>query len=493
MELGLFGKLPSHGDFLRRRASDAFVDAWDAWLQACMAASRTALGERWLGIYLTSPAWRFACAAGTCGPSPFLGMMVPSVDRVGRYFPLTLVAELPPDVSLITAARESAAFFESAEQLVIDTLAAEPVDFDGFDQRLIDLAADLDMVGQAPPLMLDLAASAVLDGNPTAPWQMPIGAPGHVGTALEQVFLQRLAAVYAPLGLWWTDGSSLVEPSCLIVKGLPSPEAFGAMLDGAWAQHRWRSLPVFVETATREVDTIVEGVPWTYHSAALTDVGLVRQINEDALVERPEVGIWAVADGLGGHSDGEVASRMVCDALADFTPQSDFDATVDAACARLQQVNQHLFRSASDPLSTRHSASTVVVLLVRGAESAVLWAGDSRAYRWREGELDQLTRDHSLAEEHANKGRSESNAVTRAVGVEPELMIDRRQDEVRPGDRFLLCSDGLTRTVPVDGLRTWMGHEDLRAAVDGLVRAALDAGAPDNVSVVVAEARVDRE
>ena len=96
MEVGFFGKLPSHGDFLRRRASDAFVDAWDAWLRECLAASREALGERWLDVYLTSPAWRFVCAAGTCGPAPVIGLMVPSVDRVGRYFPLTLVAEAAP-------------------------------------------------------------------------------------------------------------------------------------------------------------------------------------------------------------------------------------------------------------------------------------------------------------------------------------------------------------------------------------------------------------
>ena len=104
MHVGLFGKLPSHGDFLRRRTSDEFVDAWDAWLRECLAESRTALGDRWLDIYLTSPAWRFVCAAGACGPVPVIGLMVPSVDRVGRFFPLTLVAELPDDVSVVAAA-----------------------------------------------------------------------------------------------------------------------------------------------------------------------------------------------------------------------------------------------------------------------------------------------------------------------------------------------------------------------------------------------------
>ena len=109
MDIGLFGKLPSHGDFLRRRVSDAFVDAWDAWLRECLAESRSALGERWIDVYLTSPAWRFVCERGVCGPAPVVGLMVPSVDRVGRFFPLTLVAELPDDINLIAAATGSSA------------------------------------------------------------------------------------------------------------------------------------------------------------------------------------------------------------------------------------------------------------------------------------------------------------------------------------------------------------------------------------------------
>src|SRR5262245_57724984 len=115
MEAGFYGKLPSHGDFVRRRVPDAFVDAWDDWLRECLAASRNALGDRWLDVYLTSPAWRFVCASGACGPSTMLGLMAPSVDRVGRYFPLTIVAELPQYVSLIAAATEAESFFDRAE------------------------------------------------------------------------------------------------------------------------------------------------------------------------------------------------------------------------------------------------------------------------------------------------------------------------------------------------------------------------------------------
>lgn len=127
------------------------------------------------------------------------------------------------------------------------------------------------------------------------------------------------------------------------------------------------------------------------------------------------------------------------------------------------------------------------MLLLRGARSAVLWAGDSRVYRWRGGTLEQLTRDHSLAELEGT-GALESSVITRAVGVEPDLELDVHRDAILPDDRFLLCSDGLTRVLSIEEISSWLENPDLRAAVDGLIQATLDAGAPDNVTVLIAEA-----
>lgn len=490
MQVGLYGKLPSHGDFLRRRVSDAFVDAWDAWLRECLVASRSALGERWLDVYLTSPAWRFVCAPGTCGPVPVVGLMAPSVDRVGRYFPLTLVSELPAYVSLVAATTAAASFFDRAERLVIETLAAEHVDFESFDERVITLGEELGSVSIPPRVVLDPAAAALLNGDaPT--WQIPIGSSEQLATVFEQLLSLRLSTMYHPLVLWWTEGSALVDPSCLITKGLPHPGTFVALLDGLWAEHQWRSIPAHVERDPTLEDTVIDDpMPLRFRSAAATDIGRARGNNEDGFVERPEIGLWAVADGLGGHSDGEIASRMVCDALADFEPDRSFEDTVEAASQRMQQVNDHLLRTAARSLLADRSGSTVVVLLVRGLSSAVLWAGDSRVYRWRAGQLEQLSRDHSLAELEGSVGGGESNVITRAVGVQPALTLDLYRDTVRADDRFLLCSDGLTRVVPEAQIRAWMETKDIRVAIDGLIKATLDAGAPDNVTVLIVEAYV---
>jgi type VI secretion system protein ImpM len=485
-QVGFYGKLPSHGDFLRRRVSDAFVAVWDPWLQECIAASRSILGERWLDIYLTSPAWRFACAPGTFADAPVVGLMVPSVDRVGRYFYLTIVAELPNYMSVVAAAAEFTTFFDSAAALVIETLAADDVDFERFDEGVTRLGDELEVLCSRRQT-IDPCAAAIVNEPTDEGWQIPIGSPPALAPVFVELLAHRLAALYNPLGMWWTDGSAVVEPSCLIAKGLPDPGSFAALLDGSWTSHNWRSVPA--PSAESTGDTLVEDSnPPRFRSASASDVGRVRPINQDSLLERTEVGLWAVADGLGGHSHGEVASRMVCDALADFVPESGFEQMIEDAVARLHQVNDHLVRAAARSHNAVLSGSTVAALMARGTRCAVLWAGDSRVYRMRSGRLEQLTRDHSLVAESEGLTSAPSNIVTRAIGGEATLTVDVQRERVSAGDRFLLCSDGLTRMVPEAEIQRWMEDDDIQAAVEGLIAATLSAGAPDNVTVLIVEA-----
>ena len=488
MEVGFYGKLPSHGDFLRRRASEGFVRAWDAWLQEGLSASRASLGDQWLDVYLTSPAWRFACAAGVAGPTTVAGVIAPSVDRVGRYFPVTVVAELPPDVDVLSLAVDAAVFFDAAEQVVIETLETEDVDLEVFDLRVSRLGEELEVARWANPVTLDQAAAGVLSEGQPSGWQLPLGALDHLPSVLAQLLSRRLGELYAPLSVWWTGGSEAVEPSCLLGRGLPSPETFAALLDGAWSRHKWQVVPARVTARAAEPLVPLEAIPATFHmrSEAATDVGRIRSVNQDAFLERPAAGLWVVADGLGGHSDGELASRMVCDSLAEMAPAASLDDMAAGVAEQLQAVNEHLLRTSARSLLADTCGSTVVVLLVRGQRLAALWAGDSRAYRWRAGALDQLTRDHSAVPNGAS--RPESTAITRAVGAEPALSLDVVWGEVRPGDRYLLCSDGLTRTVSDSRLAAALGNGDIRTTVDTLIAESLAAGAPDNVTILIAEA-----
>lgn len=231
---------------------------------------------------------------------------------------------------------------------------------------------------------------------------------------------------------------------------------------------------------------------WT--SASRSDVGLVRERNEDAVLDQPERGLWAVADGMGGHAVGDFASQAVVNALNSLPPPRSLPDYIAGARRQLLEANR-LIQAEAVRRRVQRIGSTVVVLLAHDQHCACLWAGDSRIYLYRDGHLHQLTRDHSVAEELRSKrgvaaGNSAShaprNAITRAVGAAPGLEIDEELLEVRDGDVFLLCSDGLSNLLSADEIAGALAHGNRRDTADALVNLALAHGGRDNVSAVVA-------
>jgi len=227
--VGFFGKLPSHGDFLGRRLPRGFTDPWDRWLQTVIANSREQLGSDWLDIYLTSPLWRFALAPGLCGDGAWCGLLMPSVDRVGRYFPLTLAVELQRDGNLLGLLASAEEWYQACEKLALGALE-DGFDLEAFDQALQGMAA--------PPL----AATATRRTEPRSQrsaWHFEFGSlkqPGRAFSGVGQALLERLFKGHA---LWWTQGSERVQPCLLITEGLPPVECFAALLDGQWAHWGW--------------------------------------------------------------------------------------------------------------------------------------------------------------------------------------------------------------------------------------------------------------
>jgi len=232
---------------------------------------------------------------------------------------------------------------------------------------------------------------------------------------------------------------------------------------------------------------------WT--SSARTDTGLVRQKNEDAFLERPQRGVWAVADGMGGHALGELASRMIVESLDQLAPQDSVEKMRSAARERLQAVNRQL-RAEAETRGLQVIGSTVVVLLAHGSACSYLWAGDSRLYLYRGGQLTALTRDHSQIEElRALGGQIDAallqparNLITRAVGAWDTIELDDGSLDVEDGDVFLLCSDGLSNEVDEQQLCAVLARGDCEQAAAMLVDLALQGGGRDNISAVVIRA-----
>lgn len=233
-----------------------------------------------------------------------------------------------------------------------------------------------------------------------------------------------------------------------------------------------------------------------WSSSSRSHVGLVRQINEDACLDLPERGLWAVADGMGGHALGDMASRMVIETLGSLPPPESLTQFVTDAADSLQSVNRQL-RAEALLREVQIIGSTVVVLLAHRQYAACLWAGDSRIYLFRDGRLSQLTRDHSQVEElRFAGGISEEDAlrhparnlITRAIGAADILELDEERIEVHDGDMFLLCSDGLTNEVTEQEMRSALIAGNCQQASETLVDMALERGGRDNISVVVARA-----
>jgi len=229
-----------------------------------------------------------------------------------------------------------------------------------------------------------------------------------------------------------------------------------------------------------------------WQSCGRTDVGMVRELNEDAFLERAEIGLWVVADGMGGHTAGDVASHMICDRLAAIERPAGLAPFVDEVEERLLAVNAEL-RAIAARREARTVGSTVVALLAHGEHAVCLWAGDSRAYLYRHGTLIAVSEDHGLVSELVAKGmlsveeardHPQANLITRAVGAADTLFLDAEIVELLPEDRWLLCSDGLDKEVSAAEIAEILAAEPGAPYCDLLVDLALSRGARDNVTVV---------
>jgi len=220
---GLFGKLPAHGDFVQRNLPSNFVELWDGWLQHYIAASQEQLGEQWLDIYLTSPLWRFMFSVGTINADAWAGILLPSVDKIGRYFPFSIITRLPSNISSLEFLLSQNSWFTSIEELALQALSG--------DLTVDDLIQEVEAIDINYNTIYthrhDLAENKPVVINMDFEEQLP----SSVSDYMLDAVLQKSLASY---GAWTTAGSEHVAPNLFLSQGLPPIQGITAMMNGQW-------------------------------------------------------------------------------------------------------------------------------------------------------------------------------------------------------------------------------------------------------------------
>lgn len=233
----------------------------------------------------------------------------------------------------------------------------------------------------------------------------------------------------------------------------------------------------------------------TFRYSAVSHVGKVRKINEDSILSLPDQRIWVVADGMGGHEAGDFASQTIVDTIAMIPPDMPPAELMRALRQTILTAHERIHIAAETKFRSTVGA-TVVALLLTDTHFVAFWAGDSRIYLLRGGEISMLSSDHSVVGEFVAAGQMtwdeaenhpHSNAITRAVGVGEVLELDKVRGEVLPGDRFLLCSDGLTKYAGFKTLESMLRGAPIETVSERLLQHALDSGGADNISIIVVD------
>lgn len=437
--IGFFGKLPSHGDFVSMGLGRNLQSALDAWLQAGLQAVQQELGEDWERRFRTMPAWRFIVERGLWGPATIAGVLLPSLDRVGRSFPLVIAAQLHD-------------FTEHPRQLYLDDTwftAAEAI-AESSAKRDFDInrfTASLKRLRTLRPA--DLAENEILQENGSSR-----------GT------------------LWWRISSEERRAGGFRVSGAPEPEHFPKLLHDNSPVASAAPRP---ETTPRPV--IVE----PHHSLVLrhshaTHAGTRLSVNADALLVSEAPSLFAVADGVGDGNAAADVGKIAVHILAEAAEHDTIEALVQEVKGKLGRAHG-LLQSAYHSENREPSAASIVVLATLQASCALLWVGDARCYLLRDGMMRCLTRDHVEI--------GLRRALSRAIGLRGHLIPEVLSGGLQAGDRLLLCSAPLPSAVPERSIAEILLSAKIEKAADILVQEGLIANCRDNLSAIVIDVKTD--
>ena len=444
--IGFFGKLPTHGDFISAGLGRPVQNAMDAWLQESLLMVQQEFGKDWERRFTTMPGWRFIVEDGLWGPATIAGVILPSIDRVGRHFPLVIAAQLHAFSDDPRCLCLDDTWFTAAEGMA-ETSGRRDFDIDFFTTGLKRLRTP--RAGEFNP---DVRQGSV-----------------------------------SPGAFWWRTDSRDRQMRGFHVSGAPRPIDFLRLLKDETpvapsAPEPTAELPSVPAEKPRPASVVQHASRRLSHSYA-SHPGTRLSLNADSMFFSSTPSVFAIADGVGDGIDADEASMTATGVLKEVAPQETIEALVQEIKGKLGRAHGLLQSAHMVPDRPSPSASIVVFASLAGS-FALLWAGDARCYLLRDGMMRCLTRDHVAI--------GLKRSLARGLGLRGQLMPDVMVDEMRSGDRFLLCSNPLPRALSERGIAEILLSSDLDEVSAVLAQEALIANCRENISALVVDVSAGR-
>lgn len=433
--IGVFGKVPTRGDFVALGFDPTIRTALDQWLQAGLAAFAQLVGAAWSRQFDAMPAWRFIITSGVWGRPTLAGILMPSRDRVGRSFPLVLAAQLRD-----------------------------------FADRPRQLYADIDWFAAAEGM-----AGAFVQQNAEV---------GQVSDLLKQLRLPRPqadeepgAGRITPASLWWKMDLASGKSVGFTTPFRPQPQDFLRLMDGQAPKPA--PAPNKAVSKTKPIAASVM-LPLVCNFAHATHTGTQSSVNADGLLSLERPSLAAVADGVGDDARAVEAARTVIEALSSTEDTDTMDALIREIKGKLGRAHG-LLQSTATGTTSPPAAASVIAATVCEKAIGLVWAGDARCYLLRDGLMRCLTRDH------VDVGIRRT--LANAVGLHRQFVPEVYCEEAKDGDRLMLCSAPLLRSVPERGIADILLSAPIDEAADILLQEGLIGNCRDNLSAVVVDIR----
>jgi type VI secretion system protein ImpM len=440
--IGFFGKFPTYGDFVSTAMGRRLQLELDQWIQGGLGAMEPTLGQDWRRLFHASPPWRFAIAGGIWSPAAIAGVLLPSRDRVGRSFPLVIAAQLHKFTGRLRDICEDDVWFTAAEALA--ETSTKP-DF--------DMARFIDGVKR---LRLPFANAREADEILTP----------DVG---------------APVSLWWRMALGTRHGKGFKTSGPPATRDFLKLVATERVEALSRPMPVPAPPSVAPAPEVLENAiaaetRLSIESSYASHAGTRLTLNADALLASERPRLFALADGIGDSMSAIEAARTATGVLSGVGDHESLQALVQDIKGKLGHANSILKTKTAS--SERQSPfASVVVAAILDRELALVWAGDARGYLLRDGMMRCLTRDH------VDIGIK--RALARGLGLKQQFVPDTFLETALPGDRLLLCSASLPRTLADRVIAEILIETPVDRAADTLVQEGLIANCRDNLSAIV--------